>query len=81
MNSSGMSTGSLVLQNVPGRGIGAISARNLSAGENVIESELPILLYPQFSAIPYVCMYCLRRFSVLQAGMLVFLLSIVFLCG
>lgn len=62
-----MSSPKIEYREVPGRGIGGIATQPLNAGEIVV-SELPLLLYPQASAVPYVCSYCLRHLSVQGKG-------------
>ena len=50
------------VQDIPGRGLGVVATRTLQSGE-VIVNDLPILLYPQASAIQDVCSFCLRWLS------------------
>lgn len=50
------------VREIPGRGLGVVATRPLQSGE-VILTELPILLYPQASAVSEVCSFCLRWLS------------------
>jgi hypothetical protein len=44
---------------IPGRGLGVMAERPLQAGETII-TEMPIVMYPQSSAVSEVCNFCLR---------------------
>jgi hypothetical protein len=47
------------VKDMPGRGLGVVAKTPLQAGETII-TDMPIVLYPQSSAISEVCNFCLR---------------------
>ena len=50
------------IKEISNRGLGVVATRPLKAGE-VILAELPILVYPQASALRDVCSFCMRWLS------------------
>jgi hypothetical protein len=56
----------LELRELPGRGLGAVTARAAAPGE-VLLAERPLLLYPHAAAAAAVCAHCLRELALLPA--------------